>query len=214
MKALVIGSSGKIGARLIKALRAADIEAIGTTRNELDLLAIPEQFPPHWLDADVVYLCAAKTRFIECEDHQDAYRCNVDAPLTIAQRYMEKRGPFSKVVYLSSEATERALHTNYGMHKALAEVGLRTVGNAVIARIGKVDEWSMPGVCAFLVGLAKAKAGSVHRWSADTQPIPAPASTFEKDAKCECSPHGCRLVDDGRVCQSKCEWLQLQATHA
>lgn len=157
MNALVIGAGGMIGGALCKALVDAGHEVYGTTRAELDLLDIPDGYEWSAGHADVVYICAAKTRFIDCESDRDAYRINVDAPIEIAKRY-------SKVVYLSSEAVERALHTNYGMHKALAEIGIRAVCHPVIARLSKVDKDTLPDVCAFLVGLADAKPG-VYHWS-------------------------------------------------
>lgn len=144
--------------------------------------------------ADVVYLCAAMTRFIDCEAVSDAYRVNVDGVVELAKK-LKFSG--SKIVYLSSEAVERALHTNYGMHKALAELGLSAVGNPVIARLSKVDPWSINHVCAFLIGLATAKPG-LYRWSA--------TQAFQKDSACHKNVHGCRLVSDGLVCQKSCEW--------
>lgn len=160
MKALVIGSSGKIGAALLKALKETGHEAIGIPRQELDLLAIPDGLGAKYLGPDVVYLCAAKSRFIDCEADPDTYRINVDAQIDLARQF-----GYAKIVYLSSEAVERALHTNYGMQKALAEMGLRAVCEPVIARLSKVDPDALPAACAWLAGLATAKPG-VHRWHA------------------------------------------------
>ncbi len=162
MKALVIGAGGKIGANLLKALEGAGHEAVGVTRKFLDLTALPQDIEAVIGSADVIYICAASTRFIDCEADPDAYRVNVDAPVEIATQY---KFSGATIVYLSSEAVERALHTNYGMHKALAEMGLRAVGNPVIARLSKVDPWSMDDACDFLVKLANAKPG-VYRWRA------------------------------------------------
>jgi NADH dehydrogenase len=159
MKALVIGAAGTIGRALADALSAKGHETICLTRVQLDLLAIPEKWPAEFDGTDVVYLCAAMTRFIDCEANPDAYRVNVDAIIEIAQKTSAKK------VYISSEAVERALHTNYGMQKALAEIGLRAVCNPVIARLSKVDPWSMDSACEFLIGLAMAKPG-IYRWHA------------------------------------------------
>ena len=167
MKVTVIGAGGNIGRNLVKALAAAGHEVIPATRKELDLLALPE-WCPRSLHGEAVYICAAMTRFIECEDHPEAYRINVDATVQIGRW-------FSKCIYLSSEAVERGLHTNYGMHKALAEMGLRTVCDPTIARLGKVDAASMDSACGFLVSLLDAKPG-VHRWRASDRPALAVAA--------------------------------------
>ena len=166
MRATVIGAGGTIGKALCKALAAAGHEVIAVTRNELDLLNLPEWCPPP-LQGEVAYLCAAKTRFIDCEADSDAYRVNVDAPAHIGKW-------FPKTIYLSSEAVERALHTNYGMHKALAEISLRAVCDPVIVRLAKVDAWSMHDACAFLIGLAKSRPG-VYRWRAPAERLQAVA---------------------------------------
>ena len=158
MKAMVIGANGKIGSALSKALEVAGHEVMRMTRKEIDLLELPNIFDKFG-HVDVVYLCAAMTRFIDCEDNDQSYRANVDAPIGIALQVRH----YAKVIYISSEAVERALHTNYGMHKALAEIGLKTVCNPVIARISKVDPWSMENLCQFLILLA-GETGGLYRW--------------------------------------------------
>ena len=85
-----------------------------------------------------------------------------------AQIDLGKAFGYARVVFLSSEAVERALHTNYGMHKALVEMGLRAVCDPVIARIcGKVTEHNLPAVIEWLVGLSKAAPG-LYRWTVPT----------------------------------------------
>ena len=152
MKISVIGSHGFIGSWLVGALSQAGHDVLPVNRQMLDFLDLPADCPPA-LQAEVAYICAAKTRFIECEDDATAYRINVDAPVHIAR--------WQRVVYLSSEAVERAIHTAYGMHKALAEASLR---GHVIARLGRVQPETLDAACAFLVGLANARPG-VYRWS-------------------------------------------------
>mgnify|MGYP001612046709 FL=1 len=86
----------------------------------------------------------------------------MDGPIALAQHFNH-----SKIIYLSSEAVERALHTNYGMHKALAEMYLRTTGNTIIARIcKKVTDKTLPDCCAWLAGLATVRPG-LYRWTAE-----------------------------------------------
>ncbi len=69
------------------------------------------------------------------------------------------------MVFISSEAVERALHTNYGMHKALAEASLRAVCDPVIVRLHKVVPETLSTACAFLASLVTAAPG-VYRWKA------------------------------------------------
>ncbi len=153
MRALVIGGNSYIGKRLVVELRKYFSEVVATYHEDYDLLDLPSAQP----DIQVVFICAAMTRFIECEDDRRAYRVNVDAPINIARAY-----PEAKIVYLSSEAVERALHTNYGMHKALAEMGLRTVCDPVIVRLSKVDPHDLDECCAYLVEVADQQPGIYH----------------------------------------------------
>ena len=153
MRIFVTGAGGYIGSALAERLRG-EHQVIAPTRREFDLL----EFEPLDLSrfgADVVYLCAAKTRFIDCERDPNAYRVNVDAQIALA-RY------FPKAIYLSSEAVESALHTAYGMQKALAEVGL-TKFNATIARLGKVTDQNLSALTYWLSRLVDARPG-VYRW--------------------------------------------------
>ncbi len=156
LKALVIGGTGFIGSALVCALRERDIDVEYTTRQTLDLLKPIESLP----SCDIVYICAAMSRFIECEDNPLAYRVNVDAPREIAELVHP-----AQVIYLSSEAVERALHTNYGLHKALAEVSLRTVCRPIIVRLSKVSEERLDDCLDFLVGLASIGIpGKIYHW--------------------------------------------------
>ncbi|MDP3952643.1 sugar nucleotide-binding protein [Microbacterium sp.] len=167
-KALVVGAGGMIGKALCKALERAGYEVRGTTRAELNLMALPDDISRSLgFSPDVVYLCAAMTRFIDCEQDRHAYEVNVDAPLEIARQL-----GYARIVYLSSEAVERALHTNYGMHKALCEIGLRAIGSPVIARLAKVDPWSLEQCCEWLVWLAEpAVRRGVYRWHSWDEPM-------------------------------------------
>jgi len=152
VKVFVTGAGGYIGSALVRKLSLEGHEVTGTIRGTLDLLAPGDlsRFGPQ----EVVYLCAAVTRFIECESDPTSYRVNVDAQVEIAREWP------AKVVFVSSQAVERALHTAYGMQKALAEVSLRGVCDPVIGRIcGKVSHDTLPVVVDWLYGLADAKPG-------------------------------------------------------
>ena len=155
LKALVIGSNGFIGKRLVETLPTFGIEVTGADRTDIDLLNLDLK---RWLTFDVVYICAGVTKFLDCESNPDAYRVNVDAPIEIGRFY-------DKVVFLSSEVVEKGLHTAYGLQKALAEVGLRGVCNPVIARLcKKVTVENLESCCSWLANLAKSEPG-VYRWT-------------------------------------------------
>ena len=164
MKILVIGGDGMIGKSLTQALRDRGNNVLTTSRKgtgdiDFDLMNTNVILP----SVDAVFFCEAMTRFIECEDDERAYSCNVDAPIEIAKIY---RGSLTSFVYLSSEAVERCLHTNYGMMKALAEMGLRAVCNPVIARLSKVTPDTVENVSRFLIGLL-AQGPGIYRWPND-----------------------------------------------
>ena len=166
MKIMIAGADSYIGRELCGYL--AGHQLVRTSRRglgdmHLDFLSVPQVSMPTWGDVQAVYICGAMTRFIDCESNPLAYRINVDAPVAIA-----KAMPKARVVYLSSEAVERALHTAYGMHKALAEMGLRAVCNPVIARLSKVYPDNLDQVCKWLAGLAYTVSGVHHM---PTEPI-------------------------------------------
>lgn len=164
MNVLIVGSDGFIGAQLFRRLsERAYMKVFGTSRRgngiHLDLLC-PEvtRFPSN---LDVLYLCAAMTRFIECEADPISYNVNVDAQIEIAKRHS-----YAKIVYLSSEAVEKALHTNYGMQKALCEMGLRTVCDPIIVRLSKVTPTNVDRATEFLESMANCHPG-VYHWPGD-----------------------------------------------
>lgn len=163
MKILIVGIDGFIGSELFIRMSARrDTQVFGTSRRgngiDLDLIHPERATLP---EVDVTYLCAAMTRFIDCESDPRSYAVNVDAPIKIAKMVQP-----SKVVYLSSEAVERALHTNYGMQKALAEMGLRTVCDPVIVRLSKVVPDLVGHACEYLSRLSTAVPGIYH-WPQD-----------------------------------------------
>lgn len=161
MRALVIGGDSFIGGELVRQLEARGEQVIKTTRKlgREDAVFFDMTYPliP---ECDVAFICAAVTKFIDCEDDRNAYRVNVDAPISIATQQAEKG---ALTVFISSEAVERALHTAYGMQKALAEVGLAGVGNVIIARIGKTTAQNVENVCSRIVALAQVGKPGLYR---------------------------------------------------
>lgn len=155
---LVTGAAGMIGGALVSHFQMEGQQVLGTTRETLDLLD-PGNLSRFGFP-NAVYLCAGMTRFIDCETNPDAYRVNVDAQVFLAEEFNDLG---AKIIYLSSEAVEKALHTNYGMHKALAEAGLRAVCKPVIARLGKVTMDTRHMAATWLHSLLIKQAG-VYRW--------------------------------------------------
>ncbi len=151
---LVVGEKSFIGAGLIECLELRNALVTGTNRNSLNLLDVPEHLPTF----DAVFICAAMSRFIECEDVRITYRVNVDGPIAVA-----KAAHPAKIIFLSSEAVERALHTNYGTQKAMAEMGLRAVCDPVIVRLSQVKPDTLESCCSFLADLMH-KPGGVYHW--------------------------------------------------
>ncbi len=156
LRVLVVGGTSYIGSALVSALRSRRIETDYTTRESVNLLHPIKILPIY----DVAYICAAITKFVDCETNPDAFRVNVDAPREIAECLLPAR-----IIFLSSEAVERALHTNYGMHKALAEINLRTVCKPIIVRLSKVSEERLDDCTDFLADLATAgEEGKCYHW--------------------------------------------------
>ena len=149
-KYLILGSNGYIGQALAEVMEEMGCDVSALSRQDFDVTGeVPVEFANH----DAVFMCAGMSKFIECEEDRMAYRVNVDAPLAIARCS-------NKFVYLSSDVVERALHTSYGLQKALAEVGLLAIGNTVIARICKrVNRANIASVCKALVELASKPPG-------------------------------------------------------
>lgn len=152
-KVLVLGANGYIGTYLVDSLQVRGFEVVPLTKDEFDITGETDF---NFMDFDAVFICAGKSKFIECEEDRTSYRVNVDAPLAIARR--------SKcLIYLSSDVVERALHTAYGLQKAVAEVGLLAMGNVIVARICKrVSRANIAHVCKALGDLV-GKPGGLYR---------------------------------------------------
>jgi dTDP-4-dehydrorhamnose reductase len=170
--ALVVGGDGLIGRGLCSALRSTDVEVISTTRRknlgeiELDL-GMPfnvKKLPR----CDVVYLCAAISRFAACEQNPMLARhVNVTAQLELA-RYFFLQG--AHVVFLSSnavfngvdEAPAEGGHPSpasvYGQLKFDAERELKILasqhsGTLSVIRLTKVLSKNLPLINNWLLSI-------------------------------------------------------------
>lgn len=130
MKALVIGASGLVGGALLRALAAAQHEALGTYRGR----PAPGLLPLDVADAprvrhvvaearpDVVFLTAALTAVDYCEDHEDEARAiNVDGPRVVGDA---ARAAGARLVYYSTEYVFDGTAGPYGEDDAVRPQGV------------------------------------------------------------------------------------------
>ena len=150
--ALVIGGSGFIGTALTATLERRGFIVSAPSRRAFDLLN-PHKLTP---DPTVIFICGAISKFIECERNPLSYRINVDGPLKVAELHTA-----SAIVYLSSEAVEQALHTAYGMQKALAEISLQPFDTRIL-RLSKVTPETLFDCCDAIANLADEDRGLYH----------------------------------------------------
>ena len=109
-----------------------------------------------------VYLVAAMTRFVDCESNPIAWRVNVDGPIALAQNY-SKRGAF--VVFISSEAVEKASATAYGRQKAFTESYMHAI-DAAIVRPSKIPVDQADAFASAVVDIGTARKPGLTRWKA------------------------------------------------
>lgn len=163
--ALIIGVDSTIGKALKKILLDAGWIVFGTTRRMasletnhiyLDLSTINHttNFSGSWinfknLEIDVVYLCAAVTKIIECKHNADySQQINVTAHIRLADYFLQKG---ARVIFLSSHAVFAGTKSkykiidspspvlNYGRFKAAVENALlQYIENITIVRLTKV----------------------------------------------------------------------------
>jgi dTDP-4-dehydrorhamnose reductase len=149
---LVIGGDSFIGRQLVNRLGCSWTSRHWETHPHQQYNVLCGN-PPEW--ARTVFMCAAVTGFAACESNPDAYRVNVDAPLRIARSMPEG----SKFIFLSSEAVRTALHTNYGLMKAMAEHGLLAIGNAVVVRLPRVTSENVQAMVGEIIRLSDQQPG-------------------------------------------------------
>jgi dTDP-4-dehydrorhamnose reductase len=162
MTALVIGGDGFVGSALVALLRERRCDVAATTRRPRApgiflAMALPVQAIPA---AEAVFIVAAVNTFQACEGNPQAYRVNVDAPVEIA-RLAIAQGGFP--VFVSSDAVEWCGASAYARQKALAELGVRMVGGAVV-RPSRVEPHRVGNLCELLLDVATRRLPGVHHW--------------------------------------------------
>ena len=166
MRNLVIGGDSKLGRRLADYLGAPS-----TTRRDLGHFEKPEIFydlsksSPMTLPlADVIYLCAAETRFRICEIDFDTYRINVDANIAIAGHFKK-----AHIVYISSEAAQWN-QTSYGAQKRACELGLLAAcgyERLCVVRPNRIAPETMDDLCDFLKRKGNMRAAGTYIWKSE-----------------------------------------------
>ena len=177
MDALVIGADSGIGAALIDRLAMLGHSVKGTSRHakampsdciRLDLTDpnVAETPVPH---ADIVFFCAAMTRYAECRANPELARMvNATAPAALARR-LAKEG--ARVVLLSTSAVfdgtiqhvdamaRPCPLTVYGHVKAEAEERFLALGDAAsILRLSKVMTLQMPLLRSWIEALTRGES--------------------------------------------------------
>ena len=173
---LVIGGDGMIGTALRHELERRHLPWAATTRREksasslewpqrlfIDLAAHDfRDWKLPLITSGTVYLVAAMSKFLDCESNPLAWRVNVDGPIALAQIYSH-RGAF--VVFISSEAVEKAGGTAYGRHKAFAESYMQTI-DAAIVRPAKIPVDQVGVFANAVVDIGTARRPGLTRWKA------------------------------------------------
>lgn len=170
--ALVIGGVGMLGSHLITRLQGHYAEIHATSRRH----TVPSQ--PHdvvWHSVDLgstlvlpqindlrtVFLIAAVTKVVDCEANpQDTWRINADAPAQFALQAAKKG---AHVVFVSSDAVDRAPALNYSRQKAYAEQVVYAVGGTVI-RPSRIPVERATELCDLLISVAHSETGGLIRW--------------------------------------------------
>lgn len=163
MKALVVGGDGFVGSNLVAVLVTRGHDVLATTRRRgSDVYFLDLAGPITWIpSADVVFIVAAVNTFQACEGNPQAFRVNVDAPVEIARLAVHEQGAFP--VFVSSDCVEWCGATAYARHKALAELGVRMAGGAVV-RPSRIAPERVGNFCDLLIDIGARRAPGVHHW--------------------------------------------------
>lgn len=172
MKALIVGGDSKLGLALSLVMKSRNMEYLCTTRRSL--LIHPEgghmvrfdMMSPDTLSVpavDVVFILAAITKVVDCEaDPVTAWRINADAPVAIARQFASLD---SHIVFLSSDAVERAPNLVYSRAKAYAELALMPMGASIVRSSMLGTAIRFDALSVELLNIARYRTKGVIRWS-------------------------------------------------
>ena len=180
MRALVIGGDGYIGRALCSRLLLEGSHAvIRTTRQasppdtrlrqresvipfdlrEPDISTNPMN--PH-----VIYILAAITGIMRCEEDRDAWMINAEAPAIIAREALIQG---AHVVFISSGTVERAQHTALARQKSYADAAVLAAGGCVVRPLPHVAPERLPEFTDLLMQVGERRTSGLMRWSTDPE---------------------------------------------
>lgn len=114
----------------------------------------------------VVYIVAAITGIMRCEVDEEAWSTNADGPVALTLQAKQRGWP---VVFVSSEAVERAPQLAYAQQKAYVETVVLTTGGCVV-RPNRITAERLDDLVALMIETGAALAGGQHvglvRWRA------------------------------------------------
>ena len=166
MKALIVGGDSKLGIALAEELHARGHVPLPTTRRDkespwyLDLLNPVFPKKAHNFEVQTVYLVAAITGVMECETNPAAWAVNADAPVSLCQQAMVLN---KHIVFVSSDAVEKAPRLAYSLQKSYAEIMVLCSGGFVL-RPNRIPSDKMNKVAKVLVHAGEEVLRGMGRW--------------------------------------------------
>lgn len=168
-RAMIVGGDSMLGKALLAGLNQENSEhpPVVTTRRtpiqkdwfHLDLAGDNLKLPS-W--ASVVYLIAAVTKVVDCDANPQAtWRVNADAPVALGMQALKAH---THVVFLSSDAVERAPNLIYSKQKAYAETIILANGGTVV-RPSRIPPDKTKGLVELLIKLGISQPPGLFRWS-------------------------------------------------
>ncbi len=168
----IIGGKGLVGSCLVEKAKKAFYSVNATHRSKeikpydgvfwhgMDLELLSDLRIPS--KPQVLFLVAAMAKVVDCEAYpQTSWRVNADAP---AQLSLMAAAEGVKVIFISSDAVERAPGLNYSRQKAYAEqIVLSTFGGCVV-RPARITPDRVSDFCDMLIELSRGKNGGLVRW--------------------------------------------------
>lgn len=165
--AFVIGGDGGLASVFIPLLTDNGWRVTTTTRR-------PVAAPPLFLDLEqipllpddaayrggVMFLLAAVTKVVDCEGSAATWRINADAPVELARQGIRLG---MHVVFVSSDAVERAPHLAYAKQKAYAESYMLATGQSVL-RPARILPDRRRAVAQRMFEIGASRAGGLYRW--------------------------------------------------